>query len=183
MCYITTLYHYNMQTKIYKNIFAICLLLSVIGTVANSSKLTICTKTVEPFSFFEDGEWKGFSWDYWKDELFPIIKSRNSSITGYTIIDGGNNIECLKKVRSGDADLAHAAITKTASRELIVNFGSAWFFSGFRILTRTQNDFWATMMRIIQTLGTAVGLYIAVVLILSTAGGLIFMYSGVWMSN
>ena len=34
-----------------------------------------------------------------------------------------------------------------------------------------------TMINIIETLGTAVGLYIAVALILSIGGGLIFMYS------
>jgi ABC-type amino acid transport substrate-binding protein len=111
--------------------------------------------------------------------LFPVIQARNSTIAGYTIVDGGSNNECLRQVQHGEADLSHAAITKTPNRELIVNFGAAWFFSGFRILARSQNNFWETMVNIIETLGTAVLLYIAVAVILSVAGGLIFMYSEV----
>lgn len=147
---------------------------------AQAGVLRICTKNVVPFSF-EDSDlapeasspWAGFSWDYFTGSILPTVMSDNTNITGIQILDCVNNTNMIKMVANGQADMAHASLTKTSERAQLVDFSDAWFFSGLRILVRSQSDFTATMVSIIQTLGTTVGIFFSVVIVLSIGGGLL----------
>jgi ABC-type amino acid transport substrate-binding protein len=63
--------------------------------------------------------------------------------------------------------------TYKISKSSIVDFTNTWFVSGFRVLVRSNNDFFSTITRIIGTLGTALGLFIAVLIVLTLGGAMI----------
>ena len=116
--------------------------------------------------------WMGFSWDYFQQELMPRIRE-TTNVRDFQVIDCTDNTESLRRVGLGQVDMAHASITKTSEREEIVDFTNTWFISGFRVLVRSNNDFFSTITRIIGTLGTALGLFIAVLVVLTLGGAMI----------
>lgn len=138
-----------------------------------SKTLTICTKPASPFANrITNTSWTGFSIDYWNKDIMPIVRER-TEYTDSIFIDCVDNIAALRQVSLGNVDVAHAAITKTAQREEIVDFSTTWFVSGFRVLVRQNNDFLSSMGNILQTLGSAVGLFLSVLIILTIGGALI----------
>lgn len=147
-------------------------LLTVLGSART---LTICTKPEPPFSTKDPSSsigWVGFSWDYFQDELLPQLRD-TTNVKDINVLDCTDNTEALRRVGLGQVDLAHAAITKTPEREDIVDFTHTWFVSGFRVLVRTNNDFFQTIGRIMGTLGTAIGLFTAVLIILTLGGAML----------
>jgi len=142
-----------------------------------SKTLTICTKSAPPFTIkISNNSWTGFSIDYWNRDIMPQI-IQQSDYTNYLIMDCLDNTNSLRRVGLGEIDIAHAAITKTAQREEIVDFSTSWFVSGFRVLVRQNNDFFSSMGKILQTLGTAIGLFIAVLIVLTIGGSLILAHA------
>lgn len=151
------------------------LLIVLMLNVVYSRELTICTKEAPPFSVRDSSKptgWSGFSWDYFNDELYYRIKE-TTNVKSIQVIDCGNNTEALRQTALGNVDIAHAAITKTALREDIIDFTHSWFVSGFRVLVRHNSDFFGTIGRIIKTLGMAIGLFMAVLVVLTIGGSMI----------
>lgn len=151
------------------------LLIALMLNVVYSRELTICTKEAPPFSVRDSSKpigWSGFSWDYFNDELYYRVKE-TTNVKSIRVIDCSNNTEALRETALGNVDIAHAAITKTALREDIVDFTHTWFVSGFRVLVRYNNDFFATIGRIINTLGMAIGLFMSVLIVLTIGGSMI----------
>ena len=149
--------------------------IAVCTTVVYSRVLTVCTKPAPPFSMKDDSSpygWVGFSWDYLREELLPRIRE-TTNVRDFEILDCTDNTESLRRVGLGEVDLAHAAITKTSPRENIVDFTNTWFVSGFRILVRGNNDFVQTTGRILATLGTAIGLFVSVLIVLTLGGAML----------
>lgn len=149
--------------------------------IINSKLLTICTKPASPFTNkISNNSWTGFSVDYWDRDIMPRIRDK-TEYTDYLIMDCLDNTNSLRRVGLGEIDIAHAAITKTAQREEIVDFSTTWFVSGFRVLVRQNNDFLSSIGRILQTLGSAIGLFIGVLIILTIGGGLILSIAEIIM--
>ena len=149
--------------------------LTLFFTSVYSRTLRVCTKPAPPFSIVDNANpigWNGFSWDYFENELMPILRER-TNVRDFTILDCTDNTESLRQASIGTVDLAHAAITKTSVREEIVDFTNTWFVSGFRVLVRSQDDLFQTLGRIIGTLGTAIGLFIAVLAVLTLGGSML----------
>lgn len=147
----------------------------VLSAYATARTLTVCTKPSPPFSMKDDTAplgWIGFSWDYLEDQLLPILRE-TTNVREIKVLDCIDNTEALRKVGLGQVDLAHSAITKTSARQDIVDFTNAWFISGFRVLVRSNNDFMQTIVRIMGTLGTAIGLFIAVLTVLTLGGAML----------
>ncbi|ADO67265.1 putative ABC-type amino acid transporter [Cafeteria roenbergensis virus] len=138
-----------------------------------SKTLKICTKPASPFANRQaNTSWTGFSIDYWNKDIMPVVRER-TDYTDSLFIDCVDNVHSLRQVSLGHVDVAHAAITKTANREEIVDFSTTWFVSGFRVLVRQNNDFFSSLGNILRTLGSAIGLFIAVLIILTIGGALI----------
>ena len=147
----------------------------------NGRVLTMCTKLAPPFTNkITNNSWTGFSIDYWDRDIMPSIRE-NTDYTSYLIMDCVDNTNSIRRVGLGEVDIAHAAITKTAIREEMVDFSTSWFISGFRVLTRQKNDFFSSMGKILQTLGTAIGLFMAVLIVLTLGGALILAHAEMLM--
>jgi ABC-type amino acid transport substrate-binding protein len=160
----------QQHNHIMRIIIGILLLIHV-----QSRVLTICTKPAPPFSIKDESSekgWVGFSWDYFSQELLPSLKE-STNVEDFTILDCEDNTESLRRVGLGTVDLAHSAITKTSLREDVVDFTNTWFVSGLRVLVRTNNDFIQTLGRIMGTLGTALGLFMSVLVVLTLGGSMI----------
>jgi len=143
--------------------------------LSDARTLTVCTKSAPPFSIRSTESprgWTGFSWEYLFNDILHRVRE-TSNVRDFQIVDCTDNNNALRRVGLGEIDLAHAAITKTSAREDIVDFTNTWFISGFRVLVRQNNDFFATIGRIMATLGTAIGLFAAVLVVLTLGGAMI----------
>jgi len=144
--------------------------------------LRVGTKYVHPFSILKGSPedpgppltpgWTGFSW-YYFDLIYEDLVSGQPDITGLEIVEYPDNNAILAAVHIGQVDFGHAAITQTEQREQLVDFSAVWYFTGFKVLTRNKSEFWDKTFSIFKTLGSAVGLYAATLLILGIAGALI----------
>jgi ABC-type amino acid transport substrate-binding protein len=117
--------------------------------------------------------WTGFSWSFFDAIYEDFTEGLSETITGVEVITYLDNNEILGAVSRGEVDLGHAAITQTERREQLVDFSAAWFFTGFKVLTRHNSAFIERIKSIAATLGSAIGLYGATLVLLGLAGALI----------
>jgi polar amino acid transport system substrate-binding protein len=83
-----------------------------------------------PFSFKEDGEWKGLSLDIWQNVSKKM--QVEYEIRPFTVN------ELLEAIRQGKADIAAAALFTTAERELFMNFTHSFYSGGLGIATKAE---------------------------------------------
>lgn len=117
--------------------------------------------------------WTGFSWAFFETIFGDLSEGVPDDLTGVEVVPYLDNSEILAAVARGEVDMGHAAITQTQQRELIVDFSAAWFFTGFKVLTRQRSEFSDRIMSIAETLGSAIGLYGATLVLLGLAGAFI----------
>jgi ABC-type amino acid transport substrate-binding protein len=98
---------------------------------AQTGRLRVATKTLEPFVFKQGDQWVGFSIDLW-----DAVAQRLA--LDYEWVEVKNVKEQLDVVQSGQADAAIAGISMTAEREKLVDFSHPYFDAGLRILTTQQ---------------------------------------------
>jgi polar amino acid transport system substrate-binding protein len=117
---------------------AIILLLASFSIIAPAQEapklpanLRVTTRQITPFVMKDQGKLKGFSIDLWHS----IAAELNVK---YDISEQQTLPELLTTVRSGNADLAIAAISVTAQREQEFDFSYPIFESGMQILVPSQ---------------------------------------------
>jgi len=108
----------------------LCLWLGNVDAFAQQ-KIRVVTKPVEPFSFSEGGQLKGFSVDLWD----AVAKEANLQFEM-------QNLESvpamLEAVKTKQADVAIAAISITAERHAMMDFSQPYFDSGLQILVASN---------------------------------------------
>ncbi|MEX0278586.1 MAG: transporter substrate-binding domain-containing protein [Ruegeria sp.] len=105
----------------------ICLTFSVLAQQSQAQTLTVTTVTRPPFSYVEDGAQTGFSMDL----LAALAESLDWD---YEISRVESFGDMLDAVQQGDADLAIANISITASRETMMDFSQPIFEAGLQIM-------------------------------------------------
>jgi ABC-type amino acid transport substrate-binding protein len=95
--------------------------------------IRVYTKPIKPFSFQEDGANKGFSLDLWE----RVAREANVPYEIHWVKTVGDLITAL---RSGQADVAIAAISITSEREALVDFSTPYYESGLGILVNAQGQ-------------------------------------------
>ncbi|WP_082029815.1 transporter substrate-binding domain-containing protein [Ruegeria sp. ANG-S4] len=105
----------------------ICLTFSVLAQQSQAQTLTVTTVTRPPFSYVEDGAQTGFSMDL----LAALAESLDWD---YEINRVDSFGDMLDAVQQGDADLAIANISITASRETMMDFSQPIFEAGLQIM-------------------------------------------------
>src|SRR5438477_9317955 len=110
-------------------IVGIALVLSLIGRVdvLAQQKIRVVTKPVEPFSFSEGGQLKGFSIDLWE----AVAREANFQFDMQNLESVPQMLDTLK---TKQADVAIAAISITAERHAMMDFSQPYFDSGLQIL-------------------------------------------------
>ncbi len=93
--------------------------------------LRILTKPIEPFVVSKDGSFSGFSIDLWQ-----LIAQRQG--WDYEMVLVPTLADLLAGMKSGQADVAIAAVTITAEREQYIDFSHPYFRSGLAILTNNE---------------------------------------------
>jgi polar amino acid transport system substrate-binding protein len=117
------------------------------NNVQSNGKLKIATRDLEPFSFIEDGERKGYSVDLWNE----ICKYLN---VDYEWLVVNSAKEIVAAIKDGKADLGVGAISVTFERELAVDFSHPFYESGFQILVKKGGDSAGTSFSIIKSIFT-----------------------------
>jgi len=96
---------------------------------ANAKPMEIVTRTIEPFSFTQNGKRTGYSVDLW-NKISEELKLEDS----YKI--SGSAKQMIQDISSGKADVAVGALSITAEREKVVDFTQPFFESGLQVLVR-----------------------------------------------
>ena len=96
-------------------------------------KLRVATRLVKPFVFQEGGQLSGFSIELWQ-EISKQLNIKSEYVIKSTVK------ELLETTRSKEADLAIAAISITAEREINWDFSQPMFEAGLQIITPAEGS-------------------------------------------
>jgi ABC-type amino acid transport substrate-binding protein len=130
---------------------------------AQGKVLRVAVKPIAPFVFKQGTELTGFSIDLW-NALAQSLKVNTAWVEVTTVVDQ------LQSVKSGEADVAIAAITITKEREDIVDFTQPYFDSGLQIMVQAQSrsrflDVFDSIPWL--TIGTLFGAFIAIMFVVA----------------
>src|SRR5262249_30198725 len=120
----------------FRGIFALALMLILVSPAPafsqqNERKLRVATRIVKPFVFEENRTLTGFSVELWQ-EISSQLGAKSEFVMKATVKD------LLEATRSKEVDLAIAAISITADREIDWDFSQPMFDAGLQILTPAQ---------------------------------------------
>ena len=99
----------------------------------NFADLKVITRVVPPFVLKDNEKYDGFSVELWQ-AIATQIKA------GSHFVEKANIKEILAGVKSGEGDVAIAAISITSQREQEFDFSQPMFDSGLQIMVRTDNN-------------------------------------------
>ncbi|MEP1329241.1 transporter substrate-binding domain-containing protein [Pseudophaeobacter sp.] len=137
------------------------------GAALAAETLTVNTVTRPPFSMIENGKESGFSLDL----LGEIARRLDWSLE---INRTDSFAAMLDGVRLGEADLAAANISITASREAAMDFSQPVFESGLQIMVQADDIREPSLLRAIMSWDLAAAIGLAFLLLL--VGGM-FMWT------
>jgi polar amino acid transport system substrate-binding protein len=107
---------------------------------APAKKLTVLVKPAPPFSFQENGQWKGYSIDLWR----RVAQESHFDFDFKAVTTVPEVIDTLKK---READVGVGALSITSQRQEVVDFSQGFYKSGLRALVkpRGQSSFWEAL--------------------------------------
>src|SRR5205809_5099403 len=114
-------------------------------------KLRVATRLVRPFVFEEKGQLTGFSIELWQEI------SKQLSVKSEFVVKPAVK-ELLDAARSKEADLAIAAISITADREIDWDFSQPMFDAGLQILTPAEGTRTGIVAAIVAGVFSSAGL-------------------------
>ena len=108
-----------------------CCVVALFGSIGYSyaKPIEVVTRSIEPFSFIQNGQRTGYSVDLWNK-----ITSELQLQSNYIV--AGNAKQMIRDVSLGKADVAVGALSITAEREKLVDFTQPFFDSGLQVLVR-----------------------------------------------
>jgi polar amino acid transport system substrate-binding protein len=112
-------------------ILFICLAPTVALSQPSDHKFRVATRIIKPFVFEENHALTGFSIELWQ-EISGQLNAKSEFVMKATVKD------LLEATRSKEADLAIAAISITAEREIDWDFSQPMFDAGLQIMTPAQ---------------------------------------------
>ena len=112
-------------------ILFICLAPTVALSQPTDQKFRVATRIIKPFVFEENHALTGFSIELWQ-EISGQLNAKSEFVMKATVKD------LLEATRSKEADLAIAAISITAEREIDWDFSQPMFDAGLQIMTPAQ---------------------------------------------
>jgi polar amino acid transport system substrate-binding protein len=133
------------------------LLLSLLASAAavfaqpKEEKLRVATRLVRPFVFEEKGQLTGFSIELWQ-EISKQLNVKSEFVVKPSVR------ELLDATRSKEADLAIAAISITADREIDWDFSQPMFDAGLQILTPAEGTRTGIVAAIVTGVFSSAGL-------------------------
>ncbi|WP_264211925.1 transporter substrate-binding domain-containing protein [Leisingera thetidis] len=133
------------------------------GQLLSAQVLTVNTVTRPPFSMMEGGRDKGGRDTGFSLELLKIIAERLD--WDIRINRTASFAEMLDGVRNGEADLAAANISITASREVEMDFSHPIFESGLQILVQADEIRQPSLLRALLSWDLAAAIGIAFLLL------------------
>ena len=113
--------------------FIILLIGFIMSTNVFADDVRIGIKEAKPFTYKENGVWKGYSVD-----LIERV-SKDVGFT-YTFIEGSTVNEIISMAKSNKVDMSIAAISTTPEREKIVDFSQPYFSTTQGILTKQNGS-------------------------------------------
>jgi polar amino acid transport system substrate-binding protein len=136
LCSITapSSHRINDSVKDMKRLVTAFLLFITVASVLGQpreQKLRVGTRIVKPFVFEENRALTGFSIELWQ-EISGQLNAKSEFVMKATVK------ELLEATRSKEVDLAIAAISITAEREIDWDFSQPMFDAGLQILTPAQ---------------------------------------------
>ncbi len=140
-----------------KNVLLTVLLFSLFS-YANAEEVIVGVKQAKPFTYIEDGTWKGISIDF-MDQL-----SEEVGFT-YSIVGSASLPELIKSTKDNKIDMAIAAISLTEEREKVIDFSHSYFTTSLGILAKTkssttENFFWMLKQVLVILVGLIIIMYV-----------------------
>src|SRR5713101_6703016 len=108
-------------------------LLLLLSLLAAPEVLRVYTKPIEPFSFEQDGKAAGFSLELWQRVAGQL--GLEYQLTWKKTVP-----ELIDALKSGQADVAVAAISITSDREELIDFSTPYYESGLQILVGASSS-------------------------------------------
>lgn len=112
-------------------ILFVCLAPTFAFSQPTDQRLRVATRIIKPFVFEENRALTGFSIELWQ-EISSQLNAKSEYVMKPTVKD------LLEATRSKEVDLAIAAISITAEREIYWDFSQPMFDAGLQILTPAQ---------------------------------------------
>src|SRR5262245_65399696 len=114
-------------------ILFICLAPTVALSQPTDQKFRVATRIIKPFVFEENHALTGFSIELWQ-EISGQLNAKSEFVMKATVKD------LLDATQSKEADLAIAAISITAEREIDWDFSQPMFDAGVQIMKVAQES-------------------------------------------
>lgn len=129
---------------------------------APTKKMRILTKRIEPFVFYKNGVFSGFSIDLWK-----MIAARRG--WEYEFVLAPTLADLLAQMERSEADAAIAAVSITSERENFIDFSHPFFRSGLQILTSdvATNTVWQAFAVLRTMLTSPIFAYAALIFMIT----------------
>jgi polar amino acid transport system substrate-binding protein len=130
-CHSTILFDGEVFTTGLMAILFILLAPTLVFSQPTDKRLRVATRIIKPFVFEENRTLTGFSIELWQ-EISSQLNAQSEFVMKPTVKD------LLEATRSKEVDLAIAAISITAEREIDWDFSQPMFDAGLQILTPAQ---------------------------------------------
>jgi ABC-type amino acid transport substrate-binding protein len=125
---------------------------------AQAEELSIGIKEAKPFSYKEDGTWKGISVDLIKQ----LSKDANFK---YKFVPYKDITSLLFATSENKVDISIAAISMTAERESSVDFSHSYFTTSLGILAPTKASWWDTVLWSLKKLIIIITIFVVILYI------------------
>ncbi len=102
------------------------------ASAQTNNEIKVAIKPAKPFSFQEDGHWKGYSVDLWNE--ITQVKGWNSVYLAKEKVP-----EVLGSIQSKEANIAIGALSVTEEREKLMDFSHPIYESGLQIVTKSSS--------------------------------------------
>jgi len=120
-------------------------MLTLLVSTLQAEELSVGIKEAKPFTYQENGEWKGISVDLLKQ------LSKEQDFT-YTFVPHHKLSSVLTNTAAGIVDMSIAAVSVTHAREKTVDFSHKYFTTSLGILSKDKTGWFNTTIWILERL-------------------------------
>lgn len=118
--------------------------LTIFAPLAGAEKVTVVTRTIEPFSFEKDGRRVGYAIELWEQVAREVGFE-------YDVQTAGTAAEMIDALAAKKAEIGVGALSVTAKREEIIDFSQPFYEAGLQVLVGGGGSGFFSSMR--QLLG------------------------------
>jgi ABC-type amino acid transport substrate-binding protein len=143
---LTLLNASDKPRRMHIHLLLLTALLTIFAPLAEAEKVTVVTRTVEPFSFEKDGRRVGYAMELWEQV------AREAGFE-YDVQTAATAAEMIDALAAKKAEIGVGALSVTAKREEIIDFSQPYYETGLQVLVdRAGGGFFSSMRQLLGNL-------------------------------